>query len=353
MTESSPEIPVRSLYFEKPGVVSIREYSVRGPKRGEVVVKTLFSAISAGTESLIYKGQWPQTLAVDETIPTLAGRFSYPLKYGYSAVGRIIDVGKNVSPEWIGRLAFAFNPHETHFVTSPDKLILIPEGITPKGACFLPNMETALNLVMDGNPIFGETVAIFGQGVVGLLTTALLSRMSLEKIVTFDKYLMRRQASALMGADLCVDPGAGFGMDQFEEFFANSLTDDGRADLTYELSGLPQVLNQAISITGYGGRIVVGSFYGSKNASIEFGGWFHRSRIKLISSQVSSIAPELTGRWSKTRRLGFAIKMVSQIEPERLVTHEINFSNAGKAYELLIDKPQETIQVILSYEEGK
>ncbi|MGA8832595.1 MAG: zinc-binding alcohol dehydrogenase [Desulfomonilaceae bacterium] len=352
MTGSSSQIVTRSLYFEEPGRTSIREGFIAGPRSSEVLVKTMFSAISSGTESLVYLGQWPEELVVDENISSLSGKFSYPLKYGYAAVGKIIGLGESVSPDWLGRLVFAFNPHETHFVTSPDRLVVIPEGVSNEGACFLPNMETALNLVMDGNPVIGEAVTIFGQGVVGLLTAALLSRMSLGKIVTFDKYPMRRQASLVYGADLSIDPTKDFGTGRFEDFFSGSLSDDFKADLTYELSGYPEVLNQAISITGFDGRIVVGSFYGSKEASIKMGSWFHRARIKLISSQVSSIAPHLTGRWSKARRLRMALKMISQIEPERLITHRINFSDAGKAYKLLTKRPQEAIQVILSYEEN-
>ncbi len=352
MTGSSSQTLVRSLYFEGPGRISIREGSIPGPRATEVTVKTMFSAISSGTESLVYLGQWPEELVVDENISSLSGKFSYPLKYGYAAVGRIIGLGESVSPDWLGRLVFAFNPHETHFVTSPDQLIVIPEGVSNEGACFLPNMETALNLVMDGNPVIGEAVTIFGQGVVGLLTTALLARMSLGKVVTFDKYPMRRQASLAFGADLSIDPTRDFGSDRFEDFFSGSLSDDFKADLTYELSGYPEVLNQAISITGFDGRIVVGSFYGSKEASIKMGSWFHRSRIRFISSQVSSIASHLTGRWSKTRRLRMALKMIAKIEPERLVTHRINFSDAGKAYELITKRPQEAIQVILCHEEN-
>ncbi len=343
---------LRSLYFDGPGRVSIHENTIRRPCRNEVLVKTLFSGISAGTELLVFKGEWPSELTLDQSISALSGKFSYPVKYGYAAVGRVIEVGEDLSPEWTGKLVFAFNPHETYFLSSAENLIIIPEGVAPEVACLLPNMETAVNLVMDGNPIIGESVAIFGQGIVGILTTALLSRMSLAKVVTFEKYPARRQASLSMGADLSIDPSTDFGISRFDDFFVGSLGDDGRADLTYELSGRPEVLNMAIAITGYGGRIVVGSFYGSKKSPIELGGWFHRSRIKLISSQVSSVAPHLTARWSKKRRLEFALRMLAQIKPEGLVTHIKSFEDVSEAYQLLNDKPQETIQVILSYEEN-
>jgi 2-desacetyl-2-hydroxyethyl bacteriochlorophyllide A dehydrogenase len=351
LSRSTSKIPVKSLYFEGPGRVKIRESSISGPNSGEVAVKTLFSAISAGTESLVYRGEWPQELTVDESISSLRGGFSYPLKYGYAAVGRIIQIGENVSSEYLGKNVFSFNPHETVFLSRTDDLVLIPEILSPEAAVFLPTMETAVSLVMDGEPIIGEVVAIFGQGVVGLLTAAILSRMNLAKIVTFDKYTLRRRASLGLGADLSIDSTTDFGVDRFEGFFQNSLSNDHRTDLTYELSGCPEVLNQAVLITGFNGRIVLGSFYGSKKADIQLGSWFHRSRIKLISSQVSSIAPHWSGRWTKSRRLGLAFKMIEEIVPENLITHRINFCDADKAYRLIDEKPEDVLQVIFNYEE--
>jgi 2-desacetyl-2-hydroxyethyl bacteriochlorophyllide A dehydrogenase len=351
LSRSNSKIPVKSLYFEGPGRVEIRESSISGPNSGEVVVKTIFSAISAGTESLVYRGEWPQDLRVDESISGLQCGFSYPLKYGYAAVGRIIQIGENVSPEYLGKTVFSFNPHETVFLSKANDLLLIPEILSPEDACFIPTMETAVSLVMDGAPILGEVVTIFGQGVVGLLTTAILAGMRTAKIVTFDKYTLRRKASLGFGADLSIDSTADFGVDHFEGFFQNSISDDHRSDLTYELSGRPEVLNQAIMITGFNGRIVLGSFYGSKKADIQLGSWFHRSRIKLISSQVSSIAPHWTGRWTKSRRLGLALKLIEEIAPENLITHRINFADADKAYRIINERPEEVLQVIFNYEE--
>lgn len=351
MTGLISEIPVKSLYFEGPGCVKIRESSISAPGSGQVLVKTVFSAISAGTESLVYRGEWPEDLTVDENISTIRGEFSYPLRYGYASVGRVIQTGENVSPEYLGKLVFAFNPHESVFISRIENLVLIPEILSPEAACFIPNMETAISLVMDGSPIIGEVVAIFGQGVVGLLTTAVLSSMRLAKIVTFDKYKLRRKASFGLGADLSIDSTSDFGVERFEGFFQNSLSSDFRADLTYELSGRPEALNQAITITGFDGRIVLGSFYGSKKADIQLGSWFHRSRIKIISSQVSSIAPRWTGRWTKSRRLGLALRMLEEIEPDNLITHRINFNEAENAYKLIDERPDEVLQVILNYEE--
>src|SRR5262249_47194797 len=149
----------------------------------------------AGTERLIYRGQMPTNLCVDETIPALSGQVGYPLKYGYSAVGRIIALGREVSPEWEGRTVFAFQPHASHFVSPVAELLCVPAGLTAEEAALLPIMETGVNFLMDGQPLIGEQVAVFGQGVVGLLTTALLARLPLAVLVTLDPYALRRKKS--------------------------------------------------------------------------------------------------------------------------------------------------------------
>jgi threonine dehydrogenase-like Zn-dependent dehydrogenase len=120
--------------------------------------------------------------------------------------------------------------------------------------------------------------------------------------------------------------------------------------LVYELTGSPSALNDAIEHTTFSGRVVIGSWYGQKRAEIDLGGAFHRSRIRLVSSQVSTIAPELSGRWDKSRRFDVAWKALERIQPEKLITHRFSIDEAEKAYQLLDEHPQETIQVVLDYE---
>lgn len=337
-----------SLYFTAPYQVSVEEELLPPPAAGEVLVQTLVSAISPGTESLIYRGQIPGDIPVDETIPALAGDFGFPLKYGYAAVGRVIALGAAVSPEWQERLIFAFHPHETHFLTSPAELTPVPLSMSPEEAAFLPNMETAVNFLMDGQPLIGEQVAVFGQGVVGLLTTALLAQFPLARLVTLDQYPIRREKSLAMGAHASLDPGVPDALAQLR-----SLLQEGRsypgADLTYELSGNPAALDQAIAATGFNGRVVIGSWYGQKRVGLDLGGRFHRSRINLVSSQVSSIAPEWRGRWTKSRRLQVAWEMLRQVRPAHLITHRFPIGEASQAYALIDRHPEEAIQVMVTY----
>lgn len=341
----------KAVKFIKPYEVSVVEEPLPDPSLDQVLVKTQTSAISPGTEMLVYRGQWPRDLPVDETIAALSGEFSYPVKYGYSCVGKVVDIGGNVSKEWLGRTVFSFNPHESHFVAAVDSVVTVPESLSLEEAAFLPNMETAVSFVMDGRPRIGESVVVFGQGVVGLLTTGLLAKFPLGRLITLDGFAARREKSRALGAAVSLDPNSGETMRTLKDL----LRWDGAfrgCDLTYELSGNPAALDQAISITGFAGRIVVGSWYGDKRASIDLGGRFHRSRIRIVSSQVSTLEPEITGLWTKQRRLQLALQMLQRIRVGGLVTDRFHISQAAEAYRTLDQAPDKAVQVMLTYDES-
>ncbi|WP_299024988.1 zinc-binding dehydrogenase [uncultured Thermanaerothrix sp.] len=338
----------QSLIFKAPLAVEIQEEDCPNPQSGEVLVKTLVSAISAGTEVLAYTGQIPSWFSLDETLPALKGTFSFPFKYGYACVGEVIAVGEGVEKTWLGRKVFAFNPHESAFVASLDSLIPLPEGLNEEDLLFLPNMETAVNVVQDGRPILGEQVVVFGLGIVGLLTTALLTRFPLNHIVALDRYPLRRKAGMELGITAVFDPLSEEVLRGLRSIL-ESLGYHQGADLVFEVSGAPGALNQAIEITGYTGRIVVGSWYGRKPVALDLGGRFHRSRIQIIASQVSTIAPELSGRWTKARRLQMAVEALKWLRPSFWITHRFSFERAAEAYRLLNEYPEEALQVILTY----
>jgi 2-desacetyl-2-hydroxyethyl bacteriochlorophyllide A dehydrogenase len=312
-----------------------------------MLVETLCSAISPGTEMLIYRGQFPKELA--DVHDPLSNELKYPLSYGYACVGKVVKISKEMRHRWLGRLVFAFRPHTSHFIATPDDLIPLPEGMSPETACFLPNMETAVNLVQDGAPILGERVLVLGQGVVGLLTTTLLAEFPLEILVTADCYPLRRKTSLNVGAKTSFDPGAPDFCEQAALQPKSVTSAQYGYDLIFELSGSPAALNDAIELAGFGGRIVIGSWYGEKEAKLDLGGSFHRSRIKLIASQVSTIAPGLRGRWDKARRFQVAWDALERIRPEKWITHRFPLDEAAQAYRLLDENPQETIQIILQY----
>lgn len=320
-----------SLYFTAPQQVELRQEDLVDPADGEAQLQTTHSAISAGTEILLYRGEAPAGMAVDTSLPALSGKLAYPLKYGYSAVGKTTD----------GQRVFAFNPHESAFNARAEDLLPLPEGVSEEDAVFLPNVETAVNLMLDGEPRLGENVVVLGQGVVGLLATAALAQHPLNTLLTMDQYPLRRQRSVELGAAHSLEPA---NVKQ-----ALSLLGPRRADLVYELSGHPEALDLALSLVGEHGRVVVGSWYGERRASVDLGGHFHRGRVKLISSQVSQIEPALRGRWDRARRFEVAWRLLAELKPSRLITHRFPFQQAAEAYKLLAQSPQDALGVVLEY----
>ncbi|BAM01200.1 MAG: oxidoreductase [Caldilinea sp.] len=325
----------KSVIFAAPGKVVVQTEPIPQPQPGELMIQTLISAISAGTELLFLRGQVPTDMEVDSAIPALNGTVRYPLRYGYACVGCVTRTGEEKDKDWIGRTVFAFHPHTSHFIASTAQIIPVPGDLTPHQAVFLPNMETAVNLVMDGQPGIGERVAVIGLGVVGLLTVALLARFPLESLLAVDPLPQRRNLALAMGAHVALRP--------------EDLTERATYDLVYEVSGAPVALNTALALTGFAGRIVIGSWYGLKQAPLDLGGAFHRSRIRLLASQVSTIDPRWSGRWDKKRRIDVAWAMLRSVDTERLITHRLPVEEAPAAYRMLEQEPEHTLQVLFEY----
>ncbi len=315
----------QAVWFTAPKTVQVGTETLTAAA-DETLVKTVCSAISPGTELLIYRGQAPQSLAADDTIEALAGDLAFPLKYGYAAVGQPANTDGYV---------FSFQPHQSHFAAAPTALMPVPDGIAPDDAVFLPNTETAVNFVHDGRPQLGERVLVLGAGVVGLLTTAILAQFPLASLCVIDPIVSRQARATALGATQVASSVQTLDQQDF--------------DLVFELSGSPAVLNDAITAAGVGARIVIGSWYGAKSAPIDLGGAFHRNRLQLISSQVSSLTPSLLQRWDKQRRFDVAWTQIRRIQPSQLITHRLPIDAAARAYDLLDTAPQSALQVVFDY----
>lgn len=326
------------IEFSKAHSAECKSEPVPSPKPNEVLVQTQFSAVSAGTELLVYRGQLPADMPLDASIDALNGQKSlFPVRYGYAAVGQVTACGDDVDSVWQDRTVFGFNPHESHFTADPNNLMVVPEGVPAEDAVFLPNMETAVSFVQDSRPLLGETVVVLGLGIVGQLTLALLSCMSPGQLIGVDGLAQRRKLALEHGAMAVYGPD-------------DPAIADLEADVVLELSGNPYALNTAIQATGYDGRILIGSWYGTKQAPIDLGGDFHRSNIQLIASQVSRLHPSLSGRWTKERRMQTAWQMVRELKPSgKFVTHRPHVSQAQAIYHMLDQRPSEAMQVIFTY----
>lgn len=325
-----------TLWFTGPRKVEVQEGPVPQPGPGQVRVRIHASAISAGTEMVAYRGQWPEDTLLDEVLEPLRRPARYPFPYGYACVGHVDALGRDVDPHWQGRRVFVFHPHQSHVLTVPDALLPLPPEVTDEDALFYPNMETAITLVHDAAPLLGERVLVFGQGIVGLLTTHLLARFPLEELTTVDPYPLRRQASRQAGAHRTLTPEQLEGNPPF-------------ADISIEVSGSSQALQQALDFTRYHGKVVIGSWYGTKPVTLRLGTHFHRSRLRLVVSQVSTLDPTLRGRWDRERRGALAWRLLAQIRPSRWITHRFPITQAADAYRS-VDRHAETcLQVILTY----
>ncbi len=338
----------KSLVYAAPHEVKVIGESVDPPREGELQVKTRFSAISPGTEMLVYRGQVPEQMAVDSAISILASQFKYPIKYGYTCSGEVIKIGPGVSDAWLGQRVFSFNPHESIFNAIPSNLVRIPPEISDEDSIFLPNMETAVNFVHDSRPLIGEVAFVVGTGIVGLLTTALLARFPLKALMAVDRFEKRREASLEAGATIAFDPAREEALTEMLTV-CRSMGVQDKADLVIECSGNPAGLDLAIQLAGFTGRVIVGSWYGTKTASLDLGGDFHRSRIQIKSSQVSTIDPAICGRWNKARRFDLAWQMIGLVKPSRWITHRFDFCDYEKAFKLLDENPEEAIQVVFDY----
>lgn len=327
----------QTLYFTRPNQVEVHDEPLPTMSPQQVMVQTVVSAISAGTELLFYRGQVPADMPIDANIAGMNQPVRYPLSYGYACAGEVIAVGAEVDPAWLGRRVFAFHPHTSAFVSDPATLLPIPDTLSDERAVFLPNMETAVNLVMDARPGIGESVLIFGLGVVGLLALRLLRQFPLWRLHAVDGYTNRRDIAVNWGADALYFPDdthALFGCDP---------------DLILELSSNPDALATAVRIAGFGARIVVGSWYGDKIAHLPLGSAFHRNRIQLVSSQVSTLDGQFSNRWSKSRRLNVAWVQLHSLPIDDLITHRLPITQASEAYRLLDKEPDQAIQILLTY----
>lgn len=330
------------LWFLEPQTVACKSTPMSSPDSGFVRVRSHCSAISAGTEMLVYRGELPQELALDAVLENMQEPPTYPLQYGYACVGTVEALGEDVAPQWLGRRVFAFTPHASHFLSEPRHLIPLPDSVSFEDAVFLANMETAVNLVQDGRALLGERAVVLGQGIVGLLVTALLARFPLAQLIAVDSIGARLELAIEFGAQHVFEP-------QQVETMNAALGGEG-ADLLFELSGAPQALNLAIDLSGFCSRIVVGSWYGTKTAPIALGGKAHRNRLQITTSQVSSIDPGLSARWDKARRFEVVWEMLRELQPSQLVSHRVALRDAAAVYKQLHEAPEAITQALFVYQ---
>ncbi|CAN5616901.1 zinc-binding alcohol dehydrogenase [soil metagenome] len=329
-------VTARCVRFIGPGRVEVSTEELRALGEGEVLVRTMFSGVSAGSEMLAYRGQLDDDLALDETIGALGGTFCYPFRYGYSCVGTIETSTCDLAE---GTSVFAFHPHQDRFVASAADVVPLGSA-DPRAATLFPLVETALQVTLDAGARFEEPVIVIGLGVVGMLTAAMLQRSG-ARVLAVEPLRWRRDIAVTLGIR-AAEPGAAG-----DELSAMRAADG--VPLIIEASGNPEALASALPLLAHEGTALVASWYGTKEVRLALGAEFHRRRLTIRSSQVSTIPARLSGRWTTDHRRRTACDLLGKLPLDELATHTFPFEQAAEAFAAVDEGREGLMHVALGY----
>jgi threonine dehydrogenase-like Zn-dependent dehydrogenase len=322
-TVASATSPARALFHTAPRCVVIREVPPPRAAAGEVLVRTRCSGISGGTERLVYRGEVPADLALDDTIDALGGTFSYPFAYGYACVGEVAESGQAV---------FAFHPHQDVFAARADDLIPLP-AIDPAAATLFPLVETALQVTLDAGSGYRDRVIVLGAGVLGLLTSLLLQRSGWRPLLA-EPHGWRREVASSLGAT-AVAP---------EELAESDVP------LVIDASGNPAAPALALNMLAHEGTLLVASWFGTKPVPLPLGGAFHRRRLIIRSTQVSTVPARLSGTWTRSRRQRETVELLAELPLAQLCTHVFAFGDAAEAFRAVDEGRPGLMHAVLDYD---
>jgi 2-desacetyl-2-hydroxyethyl bacteriochlorophyllide A dehydrogenase len=341
------------VVFPRPGEALLAEEPEQLLRPDAVRVQTVLSGISAGTELTAYRGSNPylrkrwdgdRRLFVEGDESSLA----YPVEgWGYEEVGRIVEVGPEATHLQPGDLVWGTWGHRGGAVIAAERAAecLFRDGLSVRSAVFARIGAIALNAVLDADVHVGEVVAVFGQGVPGLIATQLAVRSG-ATVVAVDGMANRLELARSLGAEHTVDATHDAAGDAIKE-----LTDGRGADVSIELSGSYRALHEAIRATAYNSRVVASGFYQNEASPLFLGEEFHHNRIEVVCSQISGISPRLAHRWTLARleQTVMALAAARSIDLDALVSHVFPVARAGEAFRLLDERPQEAVQVVLDF----
>ena len=298
-------LEARAFWVAAPGHGEIRAQRLRAPVPGELLIRTRRSAISRGTEGLVFRGEVPESEWRRMRCPFQEGEFPGPVKYGYAAVG-IVEDGP---AEMLGRRVFCLHPHQDRFIVPEDAAVEVPDTVPDRRATLAANMETAVNGMWDAAPGPGDHIAVIGAGVVGCLVAAL--------------------AACLPGADvelIDIDPTREAIAAAFGCRFATPANASPEADLVIHASGSAAGLAAALTIAAFEATVLEMSWYGTRTVPLPLGGAFHSRRLTLRSSQVGAVPSGRAPRWSHRRRLTLALSLLRDPVFDILLSGETEFS---------------------------
>ena len=345
----------RVVRFVGPRDVDIVESPRLKPANGEVLVRTLYSGISAGTELTAYLGTNPYLHRRWDPERRLflpnAHTVDYPVEgWGYEEVGIVEELGAGSAGLALGDTVWGLWGHRAYAVLDAEtaRHQILPAHVDPMNGVFARVGAVALNAIIDAETHVGETVVVFGQGVIGLLATR-LATLSGTNVVAVDSVPERLK--------LARDQGAAHTVLASKESAAETVRDltTGRgADVCVELSGAYGALHEAVRTAGYNGRVVAAGFYQGEATALRLGEEFHHNRVQVIASQISGVAAAHSSRWDRDRlHRGFMDLVVQgRVEPLPLITHVLPVEQAARAFELVAERPAGLLQAVLDFQEG-
>ncbi|HEY6024795.1 MAG TPA: zinc-binding alcohol dehydrogenase [Pseudolabrys sp.] len=328
MATSGTDTVAQALWYIAPGQAEIRRETLAPAAPGEARVRTLFGALSRGTEALVLAGRIPESEHERMRAPFMAGSFPFPVKYGYATVGKIEDGPQDMR----GRSVFALHPHQSLFNISAQLAVLLPDNIPPQRAVLAANMETALNAVWDAAVGPADRVAIVGGGTVGALVAFLCGKMPGTDVTLVDINPARLELAEKLGVR-----------------FAKPETARSDCDIVFHTSGSAAGLATALTLAGEEAAVLEMSWYGDMSVAASLGGAFHSRRLRLISSQVGRIAPSHRPRWTHARRLAAAVALLADARLDALLAPAVAFHDLPKKISGILDPKNGILCQLIAY----
>jgi threonine dehydrogenase-like Zn-dependent dehydrogenase len=298
------QVDAYAFWLRKPGCGEIRSVTLPEPGAGDVLVRTLRSGVSRGTETLVFQGGVPAGQYTTMRAPFQEGEFPGPVKYGYLSVGAV-EAGP---PELRGRTVFCLYPHQTAYIVPVGAVTVVPDGVPPARAVLAGTVETAVNALWDAAPLLGDRVAVVGAGMVGCCVARLLSRFPAAEITLVDIDTGRADVAAALGVDFALPADAP----------------DGR-DLVVHASATSDGLQRSLDLLAPEGTVIDLSWYGETEVRLSLGGAFHSRRLGIRASQVGTLSPGRSGRRTTADRLTVALELLRDPAFDALLTGESRF----------------------------
>lgn len=339
----------KAAFITGPQKVEIRDYRVGVISENEIKIKTLFTGFSSGTEMNIYRGTAPfyrKKFNRDLHLFLESNEvWNYPIRYGYINVGKVIELGSKVTSLQKGDIVFSYQPHQTESIVKASDVIELPKDIDPVLGVFIANINTTFNGILDSHINLGETVTIFGCGLLGQLLIQQAKLSGAGQIIAIDILDKRLDIALASGADIVLNPTK----EKDIALKIRGLTNNIGSDVVIEVSGSDKALNEAIRTTALQGTVVAMSWYQGGASNLFLGDEFHHNRVTIKCSQAGRVDPALSYRWNTQRRINTVLKLLKILKLKELISHRFNFTEITSAYQLIDQHPEEVLQVVVEY----